>query len=66
MYSTNFTVPNAKFYLSLHYNSDDNYLFVNGKEIIKFKANVSADNIIKTGLNAYIYDFRVDYWDYCC
>ena len=35
MYSTNFTVANKKFCLSLHYNGDDSYLLVNGKEIIK-------------------------------
>ena len=41
MYSTNFTVANKKFCLSLHYNGDSNYLFVNGKEIISFKAKDS-------------------------
>ena len=48
--------------------------FVNGTEIIKFKAkdseivanplclgNVSADNMKKTRLNGYVYDFSVDY-----
>ena len=35
----NFTKPNTKFCLSLHYNCDNSYLFVNGKEIIYFKAN---------------------------
>ena len=29
----------TKFCLSLHYNNDNSYLFVNGKEIYKFKAN---------------------------
>ena len=29
----NFTKANTKFCLSLHYNADNNYLFVNGKEI---------------------------------
>ena len=38
MYSTNFPVDNKKFCLSLHYNSDSSYLFVNGKEIINFNA----------------------------
>ena len=39
MYSPNFTIANKTFCLSLHYNGDDNnYLFVNGKEVIKFKA----------------------------
>ena len=37
MYSTNFTVDNKKFCLSLHYNGDNSYLFVNGKEIINFQ-----------------------------
>ena len=41
MYSTNFTVANKTFCLSLHYNGDDSCLFVNGKEIIKFTANDS-------------------------
>ena len=30
MYSQNFTHPSTKFVLSLHYNGDDSYLFVNG------------------------------------
>ena len=29
----------TKFCVSLHYNADNSYLFVNGKEIYKFKAN---------------------------
>ena len=38
IYSQNFTQPNKKFVLSLHYNSyDDSYLFVNGKQELKFK-----------------------------
>ena len=41
MYSTNFAVDNKKFCLSLHYNSDKSYLFVNEKEIFKFKAKDS-------------------------
>ena len=38
MYSHNFTIANRTFCLSLHYKSDDSYLFVNGKEVNKFKA----------------------------
>ena len=41
MHSTNFTVVNKNFCLSLHYNGDSSYLFVNGKEIINFKAKNS-------------------------
>ena len=41
MYSINFTVTKKKFCLSLHYNGANSYLFVNGKEIIKFKSKDS-------------------------
>ena len=41
MYSPNFTVDNKIFSLSLHYNGDNSYLFLNGKEVTKFKANNS-------------------------
>ena len=42
MYSINFTVTRKKFYLSLHYNGANSYLFVNGTEIYKFKAKNSG------------------------
>ena len=38
MYSSNITVDNKTFCLSLHYNGDNSYLFANGKEVITFKA----------------------------
>ena len=38
MYPPNFTADNKIFCLSLHYNGDNSYLFVNGKEVTKFKA----------------------------
>ena len=41
MYFINFTKFHTKFCLSLHYNGDNSYLFINGTEIIKFKANDS-------------------------
>ena len=41
MYSINFTEHYKKFCLSLHYNGANSYLFVNGKEIHKFKAKDS-------------------------
>ena len=64
--------------MSLRYNGSNNYLFVNGTKIIKFKAkdskivatplclgNISkdfaVDNMKKTALNGYVYDFSVDY-----
>ena len=37
MYSINFTEDKKKFYLSLHYNGANSYLFVNGTETYKFK-----------------------------
>ena len=76
MYSTNFTVTGKTFCLSLHYNGDNSYLFVNKKQMVKFKAkdfeivpyplclgNISKDfNSLKaTGLYGYVYDFSVDY-----
>ena len=41
MYAINFTKKNRKFCLSLHYNGANRYLFVNGTEIINFKAKDS-------------------------
>ena len=41
MYSFNFSKEDTKIYLSLHYNGVNSYLFVNGTEIIKFKAKDS-------------------------
>ena len=40
-YSINCTKTKTKFCLSLHYNGDNSYLFVNGTEIFKFKAKDS-------------------------
>ena len=48
MYSINFTATKKKLCLSLHYNGANSYLFVNGKEIHKFKAKYSK--IIATPL----------------
>ena len=36
-FSINFTKTNTNICLSLHYNVDNSYLFVNGKEIFKFR-----------------------------
>ena len=41
MYLPNFTVDNKIFCLSLHYNGDNSYLFVNGKQVLNFKAKNS-------------------------
>ena len=42
MYSQNFTQASTKFVLSFHYNGDNSYLFVNGKEELKFKAKTES------------------------
>ena len=81
-YSINFAITKNKFCLNLHNNASIyflySYLFVNGTEIIKFKAKDSAivarplylgnifkdwstDNMKKTGLACYVYDFSADY-----
>ena len=48
IYSQNFTQSNKKFILSLHYNDNDSYLFVNGAQELKFKAK--DDQIINEKL----------------
>ena len=48
MYSINFTVTKKRFCLSLHYNGGKSYLFVNGTEMINFKAKDS--NIVASPL----------------
>ena len=48
MFYRNFTDPGHKFILSLHYNGDNSYLFVNGKEELKFKTK--TNQIINTNL----------------
>ena len=40
-YFRNFTEPDVKFVLSLHYNGDDSYLFVNGRQELKYKRSIS-------------------------
>ena len=64
--------------MSLYYNKENSYFFVNGREMYKFKAkdseihayllclgNISKDwsidNIKKTGLKGYVYDFSAAY-----
>ena len=50
MYSPNVIVNNKTFCLSLHYNGDNGYLFVIGKQVIKFKSinTINAINAINT------------------
>ena len=48
IYSKNFSAVDEKFVLSLHYNGDNSYLFVNGKQELKFKAK--DEQIVKEKL----------------
>ena len=48
VYSQNFTQASKKFVLSLHYNDDDSYLFVNGKQELKFKSKI--EHLVKVKL----------------
>ena len=47
-YWRNFTDPGKKFVLSLHYNGDDSYLFINGRQELKFKAK--TDQLVREKL----------------
>ena len=44
----NFTDSSKKFMLSLHYNDDDSYLVVNGRQELKFKCK--TDQLVKEKL----------------
>ena len=48
MYYRNFTYLGKKFMLSLHYSGNDSYLFVNGRQELKFKTK--ADQLVKEKL----------------
>ena len=48
MYYRNFIDPGKKFVLSLHFNGNDSYLFVNGRQELKFKTK--TDQLIKEKL----------------
>ena len=60
MYSINFRVTKSKFFLSLHYNGSNSYFFVNGTEIIKFKAKDSAIVTIPLCLGSISKDWSTD------
>ena len=48
IYYRNFTDPGKKFVLSLHYNDNNSYLYVNGNQELKFKAK--TDQLVKEKL----------------
>ena len=62
MYSINFTVTKNKFCLSLQYNGGNSYLFVASPLCSgNISKDWSTDNMKKTGLTGYVYDFSADY-----
>ena len=60
MHSPNFTVGNKAFCLSLHYNGDSRYLFVNGKQVVDFKAKDSEIIQYPVCLGGLSKDFSID------
>ena len=60
MYSINFTVTKKVFWLSLHYNGANSYLFVNVTEIYKFKAKDSETVAILLCLGNISKDWSTD------
>ena len=62
-FSINFTKADTKFCLSLHYNADNSYLFVNEKETFKFKADNKNVKMLTFRLNfvseAYLLDLVI-------
>ena len=56
VYSINFTDKNKKCCLSLQYNGADSYSFLGNTS-----KDFSVDNMKKTGINGYVYDFSIDY-----
>ena len=63
MYSTNFTVTHKKVCLSLHYYGDNSYIFVNGKEVINFKAKDSEIVPYPLCLGNFSKDFDLRYME---
>ena len=59
-YSITFTVSERKFCLSFHYNGASSYLFVNGTEIITFKAKGSEIVATTLCLGIILDDFTAD------
>ena len=76
-YSINFSRSERKFCLNFHYNRSNSFLFVNATKIFwkakdseikkyplclgNFQKTFFVDNMKKTGLNGYVYNFNIDY-----
>ena len=73
-FNINFSQARVKFCLCLHYNADNSYLFVNGKEMLKIKADNENVNFPtqfclgtkyrdyrEVSLKGTVYEFSVNY-----
>ena len=61
LYKTNFTRPNEKIVLSLHYNGDDSYLSVNGIQELKFKTKIDQIKKVPLALGNISADWSITY-----
>ena len=59
-YSINFSRPNRKLCLSVHYNGRNSFLFVNAKKIYQFKANDSETKKYSLCLGNIFKDFTAN------
>ena len=62
-FNINFSKAKTKFCLSLHYNSNNSYFFVNRKEIYKFKAskkNLNFPSHFYLGSISNKFDYKID------
>ena len=60
MFYRNFTDPGHKFVLSLHYNGNNSYLFVNGKQELNFPLYGSSTGNVKVQLDLTNYATKDD------
>ena len=60
IYAINFTQPNKRFVLSLHYNGSNSFLFVNATKIYQFKAKNSKIKYYALSLGNISKDFTIN------
>ena len=60
IYPINFTQPNKRFVLSLHYNGSNSFLFVNAKKLCQFKSKISKIKDYALYLRNISKDFTID------
>ena len=61
IYPINFTKPNKRFVLSLHYNGSNSFLFVNVRQIHEFKAKTFKAKDYKLCLGNISKNFTINY-----